>query len=74
MWSVIKETSELSVINLLSFEYHQKTVRYLTVFRDLWRNQLWQWLEKGCRKPVLGVWHDFLVLITVEIIANAAET
>ena len=21
----------------------------------LWRNKLWQWLEKGCRKPALGV-------------------
>ena len=25
-------------------------------FRDLWRNQLWKWLEEGCHKPVLGVW------------------
>ena len=27
----------------------------MTVFRDLWRNQPWQWLEEGCRKPALGV-------------------
>ena len=24
-------------------------------FRDLWPNQLWQWLEAGYRKPVLNV-------------------
>ena len=28
----------------------------LSIFRDLWRDQLWQWLEKGCWKPELGVW------------------
>ena len=28
-------------------------VRYLTVFRDVQRNQLRQRLEEGCRKPVL---------------------
>ena len=25
------------------------------VFGDLWRNQLWQWLEKGCTEPLLAV-------------------
>ena len=35
----------------------QKTVRKLTIFRDLWRCQLWQWLErKHVVKPVSGVW------------------
>ena len=24
-------------------------------FRDLWHNELWQRLEDGCRRPVLGV-------------------
>ena len=28
----------------------------MTVFWDLRRNKLRQWLEEGCRKPVLGVW------------------
>ena len=27
----------------------------MTVFRNLWRNQIRQWLKEGCRKPVLGV-------------------
>ena len=32
-------------------------LRYLTVFlRPMVRNQLWQWLEEGCCKPVVGVW------------------
>ena len=22
-------------------------------FQDLWRNQLWQWIEDGCSKPML---------------------
>jgi len=26
-------------------------------FRDPWRNQLWQWLEDSCRKPVRGVFY-----------------
>ena len=25
---------------------NKKTLNYLTVFRDLWRNQQWQWLER----------------------------
>ena len=33
------------------FEHQRKTV-----VQDLWRNQLWQWLEEGCRKSVLEVW------------------
>ena len=40
---------------LLLFERQVKTDRYLTFSRNLWHNQLWQWLEKGCRKLVLGV-------------------
>ena len=28
----------------------------LAVFRDLWCNQSWQWLDEGCHKPMLGVW------------------
>ena len=32
----------------------RKTARQLTDFRDLWRNQLRQWLEEGCREAVLG--------------------
>lgn len=28
-------------------------------YNNLWYNQLWQWLEDGCRhKPLLGVWED----------------
>ena len=27
----------------------------------LWRNQLWQWLEEGCRKLMLGVWAHMYV-------------
>ena len=47
---------ELPVTNLTRFEHERKPVLRLTVFRDLWRNQLWQWLEEGCRNPVLRVW------------------
>ena len=38
------------------FVHQWQTVHLLTVFGDLWHNQLWQWLEEGCCKPVLGVW------------------
>ena len=27
----------------------------LALSEDLWRNQSWQWFEKGCRKLMLGV-------------------
>ena len=47
---------ELSATHLLPCEHRWKSVRKLTVFRDLWRNQIWQWLEEGCRKSMLGVW------------------
>ena len=30
----------------------------LSVFGDLWHNQLWQWLKQGCRKAILGVIHS----------------
>ena len=46
--------SELSVTNLLQFEH-------LLFEIDLWRNQLWQWLEESCRKPVPGVWRKHLI-------------
>ena len=37
---------ELFVTNLLLFEHQQKTAHSeLTVFWDLWRNQIQQWLE-----------------------------
>ena len=40
------------VTNTLPFEHHGETVRWLAAFRDLCRNQLWQWSVEGCRKPV----------------------
>ena len=42
-----------SVTYVLPFEHQRKMVRELTVFWDLWLNQLLE-LEEGC-KPVLGV-------------------
>ena len=60
MWKVISawyNLSKLSVTNVLHFDHQWKTVRQLSVsFRDLWHNQLWQCLEEGFCKPVLGVW------------------
>ena len=41
------------IANVLPLEHQQKA--QLTVFRDLWRNQLWPWLDGGCRKLGLGV-------------------
>ena len=37
-------------------EIIQHALKVLTVFRDLWRNQVWQWLKEECGKPLLGVW------------------
>ena len=34
----------------------QTSLRARTASVDMWRNQLWQSLEKGCRKARLGVW------------------
>ena len=42
-------SSELFVTNLLPFEYQRKVV-----------NILWQWLQEGYRKPVLGVYQKKL--------------
>ena len=39
--------SELSITNLLPFEHHRKTVRWLTVFRDLWRMTYGSGWRKG---------------------------
>ena len=44
----------MSVTNILLFQNTQK-VSINTVFGDQWRNQLRQWLEEGCDKPVHGV-------------------
>ena len=39
----------LSVTNLLPFEHHAKEeLSVRTVFGDIWRNQLWPWLEEEC--------------------------
>ena len=48
LWALTKETLDMSC--LLQTYYHLST--------NLWRNQLWLWLEEGCRKPVLGAWHQ----------------
>ena len=45
------QQSELSVTNVM----------LLSTSVDLWRNQLWKWLEDGCRKAVLGDWELFYV-------------
>ena len=44
--------------NLLPFENQRKPANQLTVFGDLWRNQLWQCWEEGCLKPMSVVWID----------------
>ena len=41
---------------LLQTYSHLSANEKLSVFGDIWRNQVWQRLEEGCRKPVLGVW------------------
>ena len=45
---------QLPVTNALPFQHQRKTVGYLTVFGDVIMRS-GRWLEKGCRKPVLGV-------------------
>ena len=50
-----------------------KTDRQLTVFRDLWRNQLWQWLEEARREPALGVWSDHSTLSHVSELTKSVS-
>ena len=66
-WSVIY--LELPFTNLLPFDHtlsclfqtychlitSEKNVIYLTVYRERCHNQLWLWLEEGCRKLMFGV-------------------
>ena len=39
----------------LPLEPSAKTVSWLMDFREVWCNQLWQWLEEGCRTPAREV-------------------
>ena len=41
--------------NLSSLCAWLQTYRHLSTSGDLWRNQLLQWLEEGCRKLMLGI-------------------
>ena len=57
-WTVVKETPDIDLNCLLQTCCHWSTIEKLSllrVFGDLGRNQLRQWFEEGCRKPVLGV-------------------
>ena len=50
--------------NLLPFEHQRKTVKKLAVLEDLRRNsQLWQWLQEGRRKTMLGVGTQVYVIL-----------
>lgn len=54
LWKRHLTLSELSPANLLQFAHRWKTVSW-KFFRDLRRNPLRQWLERGCSKLIPGL-------------------
>ena len=49
----VKQNVYLLKTDCSVFEHQRKTAA-----EDLWRNQLWQWLEEGCRQSMLEVWES----------------
>ena len=47
--------TDITRIVCRNFPASLSTNEKLSVSCDPWRNQLWQWLKKGCRKPVLRI-------------------
>ena len=39
----------------------------------LWHNQLWQWLEAGCRRPMLRVWGSSFTLSSGALVTGCAK-
>ena len=59
-WSVIKAMSDIIWVvchKRICLSITEKLFVSRQFFRDLRRNKLWQWLEEGRRKPVVGVWN-----------------
>ena len=55
-------SSKESSRHLSTNNNNKKPASLLTLFKDLQQNQLQLWLEEGCLKTTLGVWHFFINL------------